>query len=223
MKHGTQLRIIATAVSLLGAGCATEEWTQGLLAKRQAEVDERFLKTESDVREHDERIDRIEGRVTHLEVALTETRDDVRDVIAYSPAIVRARRSASGRSPAPAPPHRGRDLARTLVAVIQVPFGFDRANLDAGATAALASVVRELREHPDMTIDLEGTTDSVGRLDYNVRLSERRVAAVKRWLTEHGVDERRIVSSRGRGPVGTPAAKDPSKRRVMVKLMTPES
>jgi outer membrane protein OmpA-like peptidoglycan-associated protein len=223
MKHGTQLRIIATAVSLLGAGCATEEWTQGLLAKRQAEVDERFLKTETEVREHDERIDRIEGRVTHLEVALTETRDEVRDVVTYSPAIVRARRTASGRRPAPPPPHRGRDLARTLVAVIQVPFGFDRANLDAGAKAALASVVQELREHPDMTIDLEGTTDSVGRPDYNVRLSERRVAAVKRWLTEQGVDQRRIVYTTGRGPVGVPAGKDPTKRRVMVKLMTPES
>lgn len=223
MKHGTQLRIIATAVSLLGAGCATEEWTQGLLAKRQAEVDERFLKTETEVREHDERIDRIEGRVTHLEVALTETRDEVRDVVTYSPALVRARRSASGRRPAPAPPHRGSDLARTLVAVIQVPFGFDRANLDAGAKAALASVVQELREHPDMTIDLEGTTDSVGRPDYNVRLSERRVAAVKRWLTEQGVDQRRIVYTTGRGPVGVPAGKDPTKRRVMVKLMTPES
>ena len=223
MKHGTQLRIIATAVSLLGAGCATEEWTQGLLAKRQAEVDERFLKTETEVREHDERIDRIEGRVTHLEVALTETRDEVRDVVTYSPALVRARRSASGRRPAPAPPHHGRDLARTLVAVIQVPFGFDRANLDAGAKAALASVVQELREHPDMTIDLEGTTDSVGRPDYNVRLSERRVAAVMRWLTEQGVDQRRIVYTTGRGPVGVPAGKDPTKRRVMVKLMTPES
>lgn len=223
MKHGTRLRIIATAVSLLGAGCATEEWTQGLLAKRQAEVDERFLKTETEVREHDERIERIEGRVTHLEVALTETRDEVRDVVTYSPALVRARRSASGRRPALAPPHRGSDLARTLVAVIQIPFGFDRANLDAGAKAALASVVQELREHPDMTIDLEGTTDSVGRPDYNVRLSERRVAAVKRWLTEQGVDQRRIVYTTGRGPVGVPAGKDPTKRRVMVKLMTPES
>jgi outer membrane protein OmpA-like peptidoglycan-associated protein len=223
MKHGTQLRIIATAVSLLGAGCATEEWTQGLLAKRQAEVDERFLKTETEVREHDERIDRIEGRVTHLEVALTETRDEVRDVVTYSPALVRARRSASGRRPAPAPPHHGRDLARTLVAVIQVPFGFDRADLDAGARAALASVVQELRQHPDMTIDLEGTTDSVGRVDYNVRLSERRVAAVKRWLTERGVDQRRIVSAAGRGPAGASAGKDPARRRVMVKLMTPES
>jgi outer membrane protein OmpA-like peptidoglycan-associated protein len=223
MRHGTRLGIIATAMSLMGAGCATEEWTQGLLAKRQAEVDERFLRTETDVREHETRIDRIEGRVTHLEVALTETRDDVRDVIAYSPAIVRARLGASGRRPAPAPTQRASDLARTLVAVIQVPFGFDRADLDAGARAALASVVQELRQHPDMTIDLEGTTDSVGRVDYNVRLSERRVAAVKRWLTERGVDQRRIVSAAGRGPAGASAGKDPARRRVMVKLMTPES
>ena len=32
MTHGTQLRIIATAVSLLGSGCETEYWTQVLLA-----------------------------------------------------------------------------------------------------------------------------------------------------------------------------------------------
>lgn len=220
MKHGMRLGIVATAVSLLGAGCATQEWTEGLFAKRQVEVDERFIRTETEVREQGERIEQIEGRVTHLEVALTETRDEVRDVIAYSPAIVRARRSASGRRP---PTDRAADPARTLVAVVHVPFGFDRADLDPGAEAALALVVKELREKPGMTIDLEGTTDSVGPVDYNVRLSQRRVAAVKRWLTEHGVDQRRIARSAGRGPVGDTAGKDPTKRRVMVKLMTPES
>ena len=122
-----------------------------------------------------------------------------------------------------APAARAGDPARTLVAVIHVPFGFDRADLDPGAEAALASVVKELREHPGMTIDLEGTTDAVGRVEYNVRLSERRVAAVKRWLTQHGVDDKRIVRSAGRGPVGDAPGKDPSKRRVMVRLMTPES
>src|SRR5215471_8980462 len=113
-------------------------------------------------------------------------------------------------------PSRG----RTLTGVVHVPFGFDRADLEPGAEAALASIVKELREHPTMTIDLEGTTDTVGRLDYNRRLSERRVEAVTRWLTTKGVHRTRIVGAKGRGPVISTSLKDDAKRRVMVKLMT---
>jgi OOP family OmpA-OmpF porin len=101
-----------------------------------------------------------------------------------------------------------------------VPFSFDRADLEPGAEAVLAAIVKELREHPNMTIDLEGTTDGVGRLDYNLRLSQRRVEAVTRWLTSKGVDRSRIIGAKGRGPHATAFLKDDVKRRVMVKLMT---
>jgi outer membrane protein OmpA-like peptidoglycan-associated protein len=40
-------------------------------------------------------------------------------------------------------------------AIIHVLFGFDRADLDANAQAALASIVKQLREHPNITIHLE--------------------------------------------------------------------
>ena len=84
----------------------------------------------------------------------------------------------------------------------------------------MGTIVKELREHPTMTIDLEGTTDTVGSLDYNLRLSQRRVEAVARWLTAKGVDRNRIVGTKGRGPVVSTSLKDDAKRRVMVKLMT---
>jgi outer membrane protein OmpA-like peptidoglycan-associated protein len=71
-----------------------------------------------------------------------------------------------------------------------------------------------------MTIDLEGTTDPVGRLDYNLRLSQRRVETVRRWLVAKGVDRSRIVGSRGRGPLVNVSVKNDVKRRVIVKLMT---
>jgi len=100
-----------------------------------------------------------------------------------------------------------------------VPFGFDRADLEPGSEAALGTIVKELREHPTMTIDLEGTTDTAGSLDYNLRLSQRRVETVTRWLTAKGVDRSRIVGTKGRGPVASTSLKDDVKRRVMVKLM----
>jgi outer membrane protein OmpA-like peptidoglycan-associated protein len=62
-------------------------------------------------------------------------------------------------------------------------------------------------------------TDPVGKLDYNIRLSQRRISTVQRWLTEKGVDRTRIVGSTSRGPVADPSVKDSAKRPVMVKLM----
>ena len=219
MGYGTRLWTVAAALSIFSAGCATVEWTEDLFAKRQVEVDARFVKVETGVREQGGRIDRVEVRVANLDTRLTETRDLVRTTLSQAPSTVTARPNPSEARPAQVTPERTVRGSRTLIGVVRVPFGFDRADLEPGAEAALAAIVTELHEHPNMTIDLEGTTDRVGRLDYNLRLSERRVAAVTRWLTLKGVDRSRIVEAKGRGPHATVFLKDDVKRRVLVKLM----
>ena len=220
MRHGTRLRVVVAALSVFGSGCATVEWTEDLFAKRQVEVDERFVKVETDVRQQDERIDRVEVRVEHLDTRLTETRDLVHGALSQAPTTVAARSSTSEGQPRRSAPERVPRAVRTLVGVVHVPFGFDRADLGPGAEAALASILKELRQNPNMTIDLEGTTDPVGRPDYNLRLSQRRVEAVKRWLAAKGVEGARIVGSKGIGPLANASVKDDVKRRVMVKLLT---
>jgi len=202
------------ALALFGAGCATVEWTEDLFAKQRVEVDTRFGKVEKDVREQGERIDRVEFRMASM-----ETRDVVRTALPQAPAAVPVRPAPAQMRPIATAPDRAA-RGRTLIGVIHVPFGFDRADLEVGAEAALGSIVKELREHPTMTIDLEGTTDTVGNRDYNLRLSQRRVEAVSRWLTAKGVDRNRIVGTKGLGPVVSTSPKDDGKRRVMVKLMT---
>jgi len=214
MMHGTRLGILMTALALFGAGCATVDWTEDLFAKQRVEVDTRFGKMEKDVREQGERIDRVEGRMATL-----ETRDVVRTAFPLAPAAVPTRPAPAQMRPTATAPDRAAP-GRTLAGVIHVPFGFDRADLEVGAEAALGTIVKELREHPTMTIDLEGTTDAVGNLDYNLRLSQRRVEAVTRWLTTKGVHRTRIVGAKGRGPLIGTSLKDDAKRRVMVKLMT---
>ena len=219
MGYGTRLWTLAAALSIFSAGCATAEWTEDLFAKRQVEVDARFVKVETGVREQGGRIDRVEVRVANLDTRLTETRDLVRTALPQAPSTVTARPSPSEARPSQVTPERTVRGGRTLIGVVHVPFGFDRADLEPGAEAALAAIVTELHEHPNMTIDLEGTTDRVGRLDYNLRLSQRRVEAVTRWLTSKGVDRSRIVGAKGRGPHATVFLKDDVKRRVLVKLM----
>jgi outer membrane protein OmpA-like peptidoglycan-associated protein len=221
MRHGTRLTVVAAALSVLGSGCATVEWTEDLFAKRQVEVDERFVRVETDVRQQGERVDRVEVRLGHLDTRLTETGDLVRGTLAQaSTTSLVARPGPREGPPHRSAPERAPRNARTLIGVVNVPFGFDRADLGPTAEAALASILTELQQNPSMTIDLEGTTDAVGRLDYNLRLSQRRVEAVRGWLMAKGVEQTRIVGSRGIGPVASVSVKDEGKRRVMIKLMT---
>jgi len=214
MTHGTRLGVLMAALALFGAGCATVDWTEDLFAKQRVEVDTRFGKVEKDVREQGERIDRVEVRMATL-----ETRDVVRTALPQAPTAVPTRPAPAQMRPTATAPDRAA-RGRTLIGVIHVPFGFDRADLEPGSEAALGTIVKELREHPTMTIDLEGTTDTAGSLDYNLRLSQRRVETVTRWLTAKGVERNRIVGTKGLGPVVSTSQKDDAKRRVMVKLMT---
>jgi outer membrane protein OmpA-like peptidoglycan-associated protein len=214
MMRGTRLGVLMAALALFGAGCATVDWTEDLFAKQRVEVDTRFGKVEKDVHEQGERIDRVEVRMATL-----ETRDVVRTALPQAPTAVPTRPAPAQMRPTATAPDRAA-RGRTLIGVIHVPFGFDRADLEPGSEAALGTIVKELREHPTMTIDLEGTTDTAGSLDYNLRLSQRRVETVTRWLTAKGVERNRIVGTKGLGPVVSTSQKDDAKRRVMVKLMT---
>ena len=204
MGYAIRLTIVAAALSVGSAGCvATEPWTQDLVGKRQAEMDTRVTKVETEVREHGERLDQVEGRVSELQTRVQKA--------AYS------ERTRNVAAPTGSP--RTVTSQRTLIGVMHVPFGFDRADLVPSAEAALATIVSELRDDPQMTVDLEGTTDPVGRLDYNVKLSRRRVEAVKRRLLQDGIEPSRIVSSMARGPLLDKSVTNDFKRQVMIKLM----
>ncbi len=63
MTHGKRLGVVTAVLAFLGAGCATQEWTHDLFAKRKAKLDERFIKVEEQAREQGQRIDRVEGQV----------------------------------------------------------------------------------------------------------------------------------------------------------------
>lgn len=199
MGFGIRVTIVAAALGLCSAGCvATEHWTQELVGKQQAVMDTRVLRVETGVREHGERLDKVESRVTDLE------HRDVRKAAVAERATAAAVRGTS---------------ERTLVGVVHVPFGFDRADLVASAETALATIASELRDNPQMTVDLEGTTDPVGPREYNLKLSRRRVEAVKRKLLEQGIEPTRIITSTARGPLLDKTVPNDFKRRVMIKLM----
>ncbi len=71
-------------------------------------------------------------------------------------------------------------------------FDLDSSTLKPGAYSEIDRVSNVLNNYPQTTIRVEGHTDSSGSKDYNQRLSEKRVEAVKSALIQRGVDPRRI-------------------------------
>jgi outer membrane protein OmpA-like peptidoglycan-associated protein len=81
-----------------------------------------------------------------------------------------------------------RETARGLIVnVSDVLFDTGSATLKPGAREKLARVAGILASHPDLKIEIEGHTDSVGGDDYNQRLSERRAESVRTYLVQQKI------------------------------------
>ena len=78
-RYDIGLTLVASVLSIVSAGCvATRTWTHELVAKQEVEIDERFEKVETGVRQHEERLDRVEVRVGQLDTGLSEARALIR-------------------------------------------------------------------------------------------------------------------------------------------------
>jgi outer membrane protein OmpA-like peptidoglycan-associated protein len=73
-----------------------------------------------------------------------------------------------------------------------VHFDFDRYSLRAEATRLLDEAVKALTENPDLSIQIEGHTCSIGTAEYNLALGERRAVSVRDYLVSRGVTEGRL-------------------------------
>jgi outer membrane protein OmpA-like peptidoglycan-associated protein len=90
--------------------------------------------------------------------------------------------------PAPPPP------APTAKIVLRgVHFDFNKYNIRPGDAAVLDEAAATLKDNPNVRVDVNGYTDSIGSADYNLRLSEKRAGAVVAYLGQHGVPADRLV------------------------------
>jgi OmpA-OmpF porin, OOP family len=79
-----------------------------------------------------------------------------------------------------------------------IQFGQDSDEILPESFGLLDRIVAVLGEHPEVTaVQVHGHTSTEGPDAHNHELSERRAAAVARYMTEHGVTQR--ISSRGFG------------------------
>ena len=76
----------------------------------------------------------------------------------------------------------------------QIHFQFDKDKIRPESFKILDAVVEALRFYPKIRIEVQGHTDNKGGAAYNKNLSDRRAAAVLKYLVAHGVDASRLVS-----------------------------
>ena len=90
-------------------------------------------------------------------------------------------------------------ISKVNLAAKNVFFATGSSKLLQKSFAPLKTVVQILKDNPTFKINVEGHTDSTGKYDMNMKLSNDRAASVAQYLKDQGIDESRI-SSEGFGP-----------------------
>jgi outer membrane protein OmpA-like peptidoglycan-associated protein len=235
--------------ALLVTGCATKKFVQEEVAKSQQRTGAEVGRVDKTIGDEKARVDGIQKELGETRAA---TEDAGRKAAEASTAASRAGARADEASAKATEAAAKADAAgataqealgkateadqrltklwasrdkRTLTETLVVQFDFDKWTLDDGAQTRLLALVKQLQDQPQLSIELEGFTDTTGPVPYNIQLSQRRAETVRRFLVEKGVELPRIHSI-GLGDI-RPVADNKTKqgrdqnRRVSIRLYAP--
>ena len=96
-------------------------------------------------------------------------------------------------APAPAPPAPPKEY-RSNVALNQIFFAFDKADIRLEDAKTLAASAAYLKANPNQLVLIEGHCDERGTSEYNLALGERRAKAAMNYLVSSGVEASRITT-----------------------------
>lgn len=109
-----------------------------------------------------------------------------------------------------------------LCLTLKIEFDTDSAEIKSDYHEELAKVASYMQKYPTVTAVVEGHTDDVGGMDYNMKLSKRRAESVAKYLVDtFGIDRSRL-SAKGYGPTrriaynNTPEGRQKNRRINMI-------
>jgi outer membrane protein OmpA-like peptidoglycan-associated protein len=235
--------------ALLVTGCATKKFVQEEIAKSEERVGAQVGRVDRDLGDEKARVEGLAKGLGETRAATDEAAKKAAEAsAAASQAASRADEANAKATDAAARADRAGATAqdalgkatetdqrltklwasrdkRTLTETLAVTFAFDKWVLDDGAQTRLLALVKQLAEQPQLSVELEGYTDSTGASAYNIGLSQRRAEAVRRFLVDKGIELPRIHSI-GLGDI-RPVADNKTKqgrdqnRRVSIRLYAP--
>jgi outer membrane protein OmpA-like peptidoglycan-associated protein len=149
-----------------------------------AEVRDGVDRVSKNVDRVDERVTGVDGKVSQLDSRTTQRFDALTGEVKT---VDQKATTAHGAVTLLDERFKNRN-AFTVASEKAVYFKFNSAALDEEFEPLLDEIAQALTQNPDALVVMEGRTDSTGNQDYNIRLGERRVEAVRRYLAvEKGV------------------------------------
>jgi peptidoglycan-associated lipoprotein len=198
--YRSSLVLVVSVVAL--AGCAT--------MGRQVETDSGDLAIDIDRARQDTARARatydtlkdqrraVDARTIAFEDSLTRAREAAAAAAAAARDSAQRVAAANVTSPEPGGGERALSEAEIRIMSQQIYFATNSAHLTNASRALLREKASILQQNPALTLTLTGHADARGAAEYNQRLSERRAAAVQRFLLELGIESERLTSE-GRG------------------------
>jgi OOP family OmpA-OmpF porin len=86
------------------------------------------------------------------------------------------------------------DACEGRIVLRGVEFAFDKAELTGSSSVILDVAVDQLKRCPNVPMEVDGHTDSVGAEDYNQGLGQRRAEAVRGYLASKGLRSSRLTA-----------------------------
>jgi outer membrane protein OmpA-like peptidoglycan-associated protein len=121
------------------------------------------------------------------------------------------------RAPAPAARQASQQAAQEEPGAVgfHINFAFNSAAIPRENQPQLDRIVQLMHEVPTLALSIEGHTDAVGSVDYNLDLSRQRALSVARYLVSQGVDPERLAAvGKGKSEPLTADPCAPENRRV---------
>ncbi len=131
----------------------------------------------------DSRVDDVESQVEANQTRLAEHDRAIEKQEQELAKLSETSRQALERAVSAGKLAEGKLLYETVLSEADVRFGFESADLDNSAKAALDSFAQDLKQRNESVyIEIQGHTDTLGPSKYNFELGEERARAVQQYL-----------------------------------------
>jgi outer membrane protein OmpA-like peptidoglycan-associated protein len=216
------------------SGCASRKYVRSTVDNSADTLNGRIDTNEGEIKEVrddvDKKVSGVDSKVSALDTRTTEGMSSLKGDVQNSDQHAAQAQSSADRAANGVNSLDEKFQNRNQFDVSDeksIQFKVNSATLDKQYTDTLDEIANTLMQSPNSILVLEGRTDSSGAKDYNVKLGERRVDAVKRYLVvEKGVPVYKIhdVSFGSEKPVAENNTREgrEKNRAVVMTVMIPK-
>ena len=230
--------LLVSATITVTSGCATKKYVRNTVKTSSDTLTARIEGNEGEIKEVRDNVDKVDQKVSGVDTKVSDL--DSRTSEQFNTVRTDVQSADQKASKAQSSADRVAGNVTTLDQKFQnrnnfnvtdeksVQFKFNSATLDQQYMEVLDEIANALMQKPDSIVVLEGRTDNSGAKDYNVKLGERRIEAVRRYLAvEKGVPVYRIhdISFGAEKPVAENKTKEgrEKNRAVTMTILAPKT